>query len=36
MKKYIAEFVGTFWLAPIVGAVIGAVIYHFIASEEAS
>ena len=24
-----------FWVAPIVGALLGAVAYHFIASEEA-
>jgi len=34
MKPYGAEFFGTFWLAPIVGGVLGAVIYRFIASEE--
>jgi len=34
MKKYGAEFFGTFRLAPIVGGVLGAVIYRFIGSIE--
>ena len=34
MKKYATEFVGIFWLAPIVGAIIGAQIYKFIASDK--
>jgi aquaporin Z len=37
MHKYGAEFLGTFWLfwvAPIIGGVLGAVIYRFIGREE--
>ena len=34
MKKYVAEFIGTFWLAPIAGGVLGALIYNFIGSED--
>lgn len=30
MQKYLAEFFGTFWLAPIVGGVLGAMIYRII------
>ena len=34
MKKYGAEFLGTFWLAPLVGGLFGASIYRFIGGTE--
>jgi len=30
MKAYGAEFFGTFWLVPIAGALLGAVVYRYI------
>jgi glycerol uptake facilitator-like aquaporin len=36
MKRYVAEFIGAFWLAPIAGGVPGALIYNFIGSEDES
>jgi glycerol uptake facilitator-like aquaporin len=34
MNRYGAEFFGTFWLAPIVGGALGALIYRLIGSER--
>lgn len=34
MQKYGAEFFGIFWLAPMVGGLLGAVIDRFIGVAE--
>jgi glycerol uptake facilitator-like aquaporin len=40
MRTYGAEFVGTFaqlwlfWVAPVVGGVLGALVYRYIGSEH--
>jgi glycerol uptake facilitator-like aquaporin len=34
VNKYGAEFFGSFWLAPLVGGLLGAAIYRFIGSTD--
>ena len=33
-KKLAAEFMGTFWLVPIVGAILAGVVYRWFETKE--
>jgi glycerol uptake facilitator-like aquaporin len=33
-KKLGAEFIGTFWLAPILGAILAGIVYRWFQTEE--